>query len=84
MYLPGIRCVVVSRSYLNDCEADSMLLLPQGIDESETSDFMAECDGCHAWQHGSCMGFDSPDSMPQLYFCEKCRPDLYPELLRYA
>jgi hypothetical protein len=45
---------------------------------------MAECDGCHAWQHGSCMGFDSPDSMPALYFCEKCRPDLYPDLLKYA
>ncbi|GJE92725.1 hypothetical protein PsYK624_088810 [Phanerochaete sordida] len=53
-----------------------------GIDESETSEFMAECDGCHAWQHGSCMGFESPETMPQLYYCEKCKPDLYPDLLR--
>lgn len=80
MYLPGIRCV--SRSYLSSPEADCTLLLPQGHDESESSDFMAECDGCHAWQHGTCMGFATPSAVPTLYFCEKCRPDLYPDLIR--
>ncbi|KIP06985.1 hypothetical protein PHLGIDRAFT_30230 [Phlebiopsis gigantea 11061_1 CR5-6] len=53
-----------------------------GHDESEASEFMAECDGCHAWQHGTCMGFTTPQSVPALYFCEKCKPDLYPDLLK--
>ena len=45
---------------------------------------MAECESCHAWQHGTCMGYQSPETMPLHYFCEKCRPDLYVELLKYA
>ncbi|KAF7796663.1 hypothetical protein EIP86_007846 [Pleurotus ostreatoroseus] len=27
-----------------------------GVDESEGGEFMAECEICHAWQHGTCMG----------------------------
>ena len=74
----------MSRSYLRGREADNPRLLPQGHDESEASEFMAECDGCHAWQHGTCMGFTTPQSVPALYFCEKCKPELYPDLLKYA
>jgi len=53
-----------------------------GLDESEGGEFMAECETCHAWQHGSCMGFDSPALVPKNYFCEKCRPDLWMDLLQ--
>ncbi|KAI0339880.1 hypothetical protein BDW22DRAFT_1360917 [Trametopsis cervina] len=53
-----------------------------GLDESDAGEFMAECETCHAWQHGSCMGFASPDLVPKHYFCEKCRPDLWTELLQ--
>lgn len=57
---------------------------PQGMDESEAGEFMAECETCHDWQHGNCMGFDSPASVPKNYFCEKCRPDLWLDLLQCA
>lgn len=45
---------------------------------------MAECEICHAWQHGTCMGYQSPETMPLHYYCEQCRPDLYTELLKCA
>lgn len=58
--------------------------LRPGVDESEAGEFMAECEICHAWQHGTCMGYQSPETMPLHYYCERCRPDLYTELLKCA
>lgn len=64
--------------------AAGRLIPPAGVDGAQESDWMAECDGCHAWQHGACMGFKDEDGIPALYYCEKCRPDLYPDLLKCA
>jgi len=43
---------------------------------------MAQCEVCEAWQHGKCMGFGEEGDLPEHYYCEQCRPDLYVELLR--
>lgn len=43
---------------------------------------MAQCEMCEAWQHGRCMGFGEEGDLPEHYYCEQCRPDLYVELLR--
>jgi hypothetical protein len=45
---------------------------------------MVECETCHAWQHGPCMGFANPDLVPKHYFCEKCLPESWSELLQYV
>ncbi|KAI0084882.1 hypothetical protein BDY19DRAFT_987305 [Irpex rosettiformis] len=56
-----------------------------GMDGSESGEFMVECDKCHAWQHGNCMGYATIADAPADYFCEKCRPDLWQDLiLKYA
>jgi PHD-finger len=36
-----------------------------------------QCDKCQVWQHGFCVGFISEDEVPDVYFCEKCRPELH-------
>ncbi|KAI0684732.1 hypothetical protein BC835DRAFT_1292431 [Cytidiella melzeri] len=71
---------------------------PQGEEEDESGitrciceeagasgEFMVQCETCHAWQHGNCMDFANPDVAPKHYFCEKCRPEAWAELLlKYA
>ncbi|TCD68256.1 hypothetical protein EIP91_011222 [Steccherinum ochraceum] len=43
---------------------------------------MVMCEDCHAWQHGTCMGFPTEELIPDSYFCEQCKPDMYPELIK--
>lgn len=45
---------------------------------------MVQCEICKAWQHGQCMHYDALESVPVLYYCEECRPDLWTEVVRYA
>ncbi|OBZ70845.1 Threonine dehydratase, mitochondrial [Grifola frondosa] len=45
-------------------------------------EFFAQCEICKAWQHGKCMGYPLAAAVPEHYFCEQCRPDLWPELLK--
>lgn len=41
-----------------------------------------QCDKCQVWQHGFCVGFESEEEVPEVYFCEKCRPELHLVMLR--
>ncbi|KAH9948951.1 hypothetical protein B0H21DRAFT_689181 [Amylocystis lapponica] len=51
-------------------------------DETDTGEFMAMCEECKTWQHGQCMGFVDLKDLPQHYYCEQCRPDMYVDLLK--
>ncbi|PCH36073.1 hypothetical protein WOLCODRAFT_140211 [Wolfiporia cocos MD-104 SS10] len=51
-------------------------------EEDSQGEFMAQCEMCSAWQHGQCMGFTDISELPNHYYCEQCRPDLYPDLLK--
>jgi len=42
--------------------------------------FMIQCERCQKWQHGGCMGYETPDDVPDSYACEQCRPDLYKDV----
>lgn len=58
-------------------------MFAQADEEPEVAgEFMAQCEMCKAWQHGQCMGFENIEALPQHYYCEQCRPDLYVELLK--
>ncbi|CAN6606656.1 hypothetical protein TRVA0_003S01794 [Trichomonascus vanleenenianus] len=41
-----------------------------------------QCDLCHVWQHGCCVGFSSEDEVPDVYTCEKCRPERHVVVVR--
>lgn len=43
----------------------------------DMGNFFVQCDNCHVWQHGGCMGLHDESIIPDEYFCEKCRPDFH-------
>ena len=45
---------------------------------------MVQCEICKAWQHGQCMHYDALESVPVLYYCEECKPELWADVVRYA
>src|ERR1700712_4071429 len=47
----------------------------------ETGNFFVQCDNCGVWQHGGCMGLLDESMLPDLYFCEQCRPE-YHKIIR--
>ncbi|KAF2743321.1 hypothetical protein M011DRAFT_410818 [Sporormia fimetaria CBS 119925] len=44
---------------------------------NEESGLFIQCDTCHVWQHGQCVGIMDEASSPDEYFCEECRKDLH-------
>jgi PHD finger protein len=56
-----------------------------GDDDEGAGEFFVQCEMCNVWQHGQCMGIRNEDAVKaDHYYCEKCRPDLHVELLKYA
>ncbi|CAA7261618.1 unnamed protein product [Cyclocybe aegerita] len=52
-------------------------------DDPDAGEFMVQCEGCKAWQHGLCMGYQSEDQLhDDDYYCELCKPDLHVDLLK--
>lgn len=45
-------------------------------------DFFIQCDNCHVWQHGYCVGILNDQEAPEGYYCEKCRPDYHVIVVR--
>ncbi|ORX36115.1 hypothetical protein BD324DRAFT_652018 [Kockovaella imperatae] len=43
-----------------------------GFDEDDG--FTIQCEGCGAWEHGSCFGYLDEATAPETYFCELCVP----------
>lgn len=43
----------------------------------DIGNFFVQCDNCHVWQHGGCMGLNDESIIPDEYYCEKCRPDFH-------
>lgn len=43
----------------------------------EVGNFFVQCDKCHVWQHGGCMGLTDETMLPDEYYCETCKPELH-------
>lgn len=50
-----------------DAEEDANCVCFQGYQ----GQFMLDCDRCHKWYHGSCVGIDSANP-PEIWYCEPC------------
>lgn len=57
---------------------------PLGEEDNEQGEFMVQCEICKAWQHGQCMHYAEADLVPNHYFCEECKPDLWVEVIKYV
>lgn len=45
----------------------------RGVD----SGLFIQCEQCGCWQHGFCVGFNNSRDAPEVYFCEKCKPEMH-------
>ena len=36
-----------------------------------------QCDVCHVWQHGGCVGIMDEGATPDNYYCEQCKPSYH-------
>ena len=43
----------------------------------DVGNFFIQCDKCHVWQHGGCVGLTDESMSPDNYYCEECRPDYH-------
>lgn len=50
-------------------------------DQVDVSLFI-QCDKCQVWQHGYCVGIKTSEDAPQVYYCERCRPDYHVIVVR--
>ena len=48
----------------------------------ENLGLMIQCETCKCWQHCACMGMNTEDDCPDVYYCEQCRPQNHIPLLR--
>ncbi|EPY50509.1 histone deacetylase complex subunit Cti6 [Schizosaccharomyces cryophilus OY26] len=46
-------------------------------DDSSDGGLYIQCDQCSVWQHGHCVGFQKESDVPDVYYCEICRPELH-------
>ncbi|KIJ49549.1 hypothetical protein M422DRAFT_27915 [Sphaerobolus stellatus SS14] len=50
-------------------------------EDEEGYGLMVMCETCSVWQHAICVNL-SADQAEQDYYCEQCRPDLHPDLIK--
>ncbi|PUU74134.1 hypothetical protein B9Z19DRAFT_1103607 [Tuber borchii] len=46
-------------------------------DQADSDGLFIQCDQCHVWQHGFCVGITDTASTPENYYCERCKPELH-------
>lgn len=45
--------------------------------QEDMGNFFVQCDQCHVWQHGGCLGIHDESIIPDEYFCERCKPEFH-------
>ena len=43
----------------------------------DVGNFFIQCDNCHVWQHGGCVGLTDESLSPEFYYCEECKPEFH-------
>ena len=43
----------------------------------DVGNFFIQCDNCHVWQHGGCVGLTDESMSPEFYYCEQCKPEFH-------
>ncbi|KAL1924405.1 uncharacterized protein VTP21DRAFT_7440 [Calcarisporiella thermophila] len=70
--------------------ADAAIVEPETVEEEDSDDggqtrcvcgeahhdgIMIQCEECKVWQHCICVGIVSEKGIPDLYYCEVCKPE---------
>lgn len=59
-----------------DTQRLASLATVEGLPEDAGGLFI-QCDDCHVWQHGGCVGIMEESATPENYYCELCRTELH-------
>lgn len=68
------RCICGHQDYPGPPLADD---LPSESLSEDAGGLFIQCDKCHVWQHGGCVGIMDESNSPDNYFCELCDKKLH-------
>lgn len=63
----------ITRCVCGQAELDTQNIKSRSFDTG----LFIQCDECQVWQHGFCVGFLDEAQVPEVYYCEKCRPEFH-------
>lgn len=70
------RCVCGHQEYPGPPLTDDSTMPSDPLAEDAGGLFI-QCDKCHVWQHGGCVGIMDESKSPENYFCESCDKRLH-------
>ncbi|KAK5076639.1 Histone deacetylase complex subunit [Lithohypha guttulata] len=70
------RCICGHADYPGPSVSIKDQFGPAALTE-DMGNFFVQCDNCHVWQHGGCLGIHDESIIPDEYYCERCKPDFH-------
>jgi hypothetical protein len=66
------RCVCGMQDYPGPPLTDDFPTITDPSQAEDAGGLFIQCDKCHVWQHGGCVGIMDETKSPDNYFCELC------------
>lgn len=71
------RCVCGLQDYPGPPLTDDFPTITDPSQAEDAGGLFIQCDKCHVWQHGGCVGIMDETKSPENYFCELCDKKLH-------
>jgi hypothetical protein len=71
------RCVCGLQDYPGPPLTDDFPTITNASQAEDAGGLFIQCDKCHVWQHGGCVGIMDEGKSPENYFCELCEKKLH-------
>ncbi|KAH0064442.1 hypothetical protein KCU66_g24349, partial [Aureobasidium melanogenum] len=71
------RCVCGLQEYPGPPLTDDFPTITDPSQAEDAGGLFIQCDKCHVWQHGGCVGIMDETKSPDNYFCELCDKKLH-------
>ena len=78
------RCICANQEYLglpvspnDNGKGSSKDDSDPAVFTEDATGWFIQCDKCHVWQHGGCVGLLDEATSPEEYYCEQCHPDMH-------
>ena len=71
------RCICGKLEYPGPPRLSSDRKETTELQDPDAGGLFIQCDVCHVWQHGGCVGIMDEASSPENYYCEQCRPNFH-------
>ncbi|CAD0010846.1 unnamed protein product [Aureobasidium pullulans] len=71
------RCVCGLQDYPGPPSTDDFPTITDPSQAEDAGGLFIQCDKCHVWQHGGCVGIMDESKSPDNYFCELCDKKLH-------